>query len=80
MRFHQCACVLKKRHAISGQPDRTGRALDKPLADDAFQPLQLQADGGLGGSERLGRTGKALQLGHQQEGLNRRNVEGTVHQ
>ena len=70
MRLDQRAGMGQERSTGGGQRDRPRRALDQPLADHALQPLQLHADGGLGGAERLGGAGKALQFGDQQERLN----------
>ena len=69
MRLDQRAGMGQERRAVGGQPHRARRALDQPFADHALQPLQLHADGGLRGAERLGGAGKALQFGDQQEGL-----------
>ena len=73
--FHQRPAVGQERCTLGGQRDRPRRALDQPLADHALQPLQLHADGGLGGAERLGGAGKALQFGDQQERLHRIDIQ-----
>jgi len=50
--------VVQERGAVGGQPHRPRRALDQPLAEHGLKPLQLHADRGLRGAERLGGAGK----------------------
>ena len=61
--------MMQERRAIGGQSHCARRALDQPFSQHRFQPLQFHADGRLGGAERLGGAGEALQFGDQQEGL-----------
>jgi hypothetical protein len=75
VRFHQRAGMGQERRALGRQSHRARRALDQPLADHALQPLQLHADGGLRGAERLGGPGKAVQLGDPQERLHRIDIQ-----
>jgi len=69
MRLDQRACMMQERRAVGGQSDRARRTFDQPFSQHRLQPLQLHADGGLGGAERFGGAGEALQFGDQQEGL-----------
>ena len=75
MRFHQDPRMMQKRRAVGGQADRARRALDQPLGENAFQPLQLQADRGLRRPQRLGGAREAMQFGDQQEGLHGVDIE-----
>ena len=75
MRFEQCAGVRQECCALGGQSHRARRALDQTLADHGLKPLQLHADGGLRLAQRFGGAGEALQLGDQQEGLHRVDVQ-----
>ena len=75
MRLHQRACMLGERRAVGGQFHRTRRALHEPLADHRLESLQLHAHGRLGGAERLGGAGEAVEVGYQQKRLHRRDIE-----
>jgi hypothetical protein len=71
VRLDQGPRPIGKRSALGGQLDRTRGAFDEPLLEHGLEPLQLHADCGLGGAERLGGAGKAPQFRDQQEGLHR---------
>ena len=75
MRLDQRAGRGKERAAVGCEPYRARRAFDEALAQGGLQPLQFHADRSLGGAEHLGSTGKALEFGHQQEGLHGRDIQ-----
>src|SRR6478752_2955828 len=75
----QRAGALEERRAIRREPDRARRALDEALAEQRFQPLQLQTDRRLRRAERFGGAGEALEVGDQQEGLDGGDVERCCH-
>src|SRR5262249_52891353 len=54
---------------------QTRRALDQTISDPLLQTLQLHADRGLGGAQRLRGAGKALELGDGHESLHGFDIE-----
>jgi hypothetical protein len=52
------------------------RPLDEPAAEPFFEPLQLQADRGLGRPHGFSRAREAAELGDVDESLDRIQVEG----
>ena len=73
-RARSCACISARAESRNAAPSavrRTARGerSTSRFSEHGLQPLQLHADGGLRGAQRLGGAGKALQFGDQQEGL-----------
>ena len=70
------SCGTQECRTARRKADQPRRALDQSFTQPILQSLQLHADGGLRGVERLGRAREALEIGHQNKGLYRFNVQG----
>jgi hypothetical protein len=71
---NQFACRPEECQPFDGQADVPGRALQQASAQLVFEPAQLEADRGLGGPQHVGGAGEALQVGGQDEGLDRIDI------
>lgn len=69
MRGKEFAGGRQKHRTLRRQPHGPGRTLKQPLAQPVFQPLQLDADGTLRGSQSFGSAGEALQIGNGDKSL-----------
>lgn len=73
----QCTIVSREKFAggcekhrpLGGQAHRTRCSFEQPLTKPVFQSFELDADGALGGAQRFGGAGEALQISDGDEGL-----------
>ncbi|VWD17116.1 hypothetical protein BCO71033_02882 [Burkholderia contaminans] len=70
VRIEQRAGGRQEILAVGGQFDDARRAREQRLAEMGLQPLQLQADGRLRGTERIGGAREAGEIGDQHERAN----------
>ncbi|MEZ0062380.1 hypothetical protein ABIF26_007923 [Bradyrhizobium elkanii] len=75
MRGEQFLRRGEESRALRRQAHQARCPFDQPVAELAFQPLQLDADRALRGAERFGGAGKALEIGDGHECLHGVDVE-----
>jgi hypothetical protein len=76
----QAAGVAEQRLAVPGERDGAAGAAEERAADDLLQPLDAQADGGLGEAERLAGGRESARLGDEHEAAQQIEIEiGEAH-
>ncbi len=76
MGLDQAARRIEEQAALGRQADQPRRPLEQAAAETFLQPFNAQADRRLGRVERLGGAREALEIGDQNEGLDRLEIEG----
>ncbi|CAM2157255.1 hypothetical protein PT2222_30371 [Paraburkholderia tropica] len=75
VRAQQIARGTQERVTVGREPHHARRAFEQLAAQMAFEPLELEAHGGLRGVERVGRAREAAQFGDQNEGAHGVEIE-----
>jgi hypothetical protein len=75
VRIEQRARGRQEILAVGRELHDARRAREQRLAEVRFEPFQLQADGRLGGAERVRGAREAREIGHQHERAHRIEVE-----
>jgi len=70
--------VLEQADAVAGEGDAAAGSLEQLLIEELFEPLHLEADGGLGEADAAGRAAEGAGFRNDHEGLQEAKIEHTI--